>query len=85
MFENIDSMIAFIEENTLLFIVVTLWSLAWKGFALWKAAARKKNPYWFVAILVLNTYGIIDILYIFIFSEWKKITKKEEPKEHKEV
>lgn len=85
MFENIDAMITFIEENTLLFIVVTIWSLAWKGFALWKAAAKKKNPYWFVAILILNTYGIIDILYIFIFSEWEKITKKGEPKKDNEA
>lgn len=85
MFENIDAMITFIEENTLLFIVVTIWSLAWKGFALWKAAAKKKNPYWFVAILILNTYGIIDILYIFIFSEWEKITKKGESKKDNEA
>ncbi|OGL62680.1 hypothetical protein A3C09_02785 [Candidatus Uhrbacteria bacterium RIFCSPHIGHO2_02_FULL_47_44] len=52
---------------------LTLWSLPWKGVALWKAA-QKKDVYWFVALLVINTVGILEILYIFVFSkiEWKK-------------
>lgn len=52
---------------------VTLWSLPWKGVALWKAA-QKKDVYWFVALLLINTAGILEILYIFIFSKmsWKK-------------
>lgn len=52
---------------------VTLWSLPWKGVALWKAA-QKKDVYWFVALLLINTVGILEILYIFVFSKmsWKK-------------
>ncbi len=58
-------------------MVVLIWSLPWKGVALWKAA-QKKDLYWFVALLVVNTVGILDILYIFIFSkmDWKKFEKK---------
>jgi len=46
------------------------WSLYWKGKALWKAAHRDDIP-WFIAILVINTLGILEILYIFVFSERK--------------
>ncbi|XKT74607.1 MAG: DUF5652 family protein [Patescibacteria group bacterium UBA2163] len=47
---------------TLLFIA--LWTLPWKGYALW-VAARNRHKWWFVAILVLNTVAILEIIYIF--------------------
>ena len=61
----------------ILAILVMIWSLPWKGVALWKAA-QKKDAYWFIALLVTNTVGILEILYIFIFSkmDWKKFGKK---------
>ena len=48
-----------------------VWSLAWKGLALWKAA-RSGHKGWFVALLVVNTLGILDILYLYVFSEKNK-------------
>ncbi len=45
-----------------------LWALPWKGVALWKAA-RNNDKWWFVALLLLNTAAVLEILYIFIFSE----------------
>jgi len=51
-----------------LLIVVVAWSFVWKGLALWKSA-HKNQLIWFVVILVLNTVGILEILYIFLFSE----------------
>jgi len=51
---------------TILFIVLVLWSLVWKGFALWKAA-RAGDKAWFIILLVLNTAGILDMFYIFLF------------------
>jgi len=48
--------------------IVLAWSLAWKGAALWKAA-KNNSPIWFVALLVINTVGILEILYIFLFSK----------------
>ncbi|MAG59971.1 hypothetical protein CMO96_04245 [Candidatus Woesebacteria bacterium] len=51
-------------------LALTLWSLAWKGFALWRAA-RGSQRNWFIAILVINTVGILEIIYIFIFSDKK--------------
>ena len=47
---------------------MTLWSIPWKGWALW-TAARKGSKNWFIALLVINTLGILDILYIYVFSK----------------
>jgi len=59
-------------EGSLLFLLATAWTLPWKGVALWKAA-RREEKWWFIALLVVNTLGLLEILYIFVFS--KKIKK----------
>lgn len=48
-------------------VAFLIWTFFWKGPALWKAA-RRGDVAWFVAILFLNTAGILDILYLFVFS-----------------
>jgi len=40
-----------------------VWSLFWKGLALWHAAKRSQ-PWWFIALLVVNTVGILEICYL---------------------
>jgi hypothetical protein len=47
-----------------LFLAFILWTLAWKGWALW-IAARNGHKWWFVALLVINTLAILEIIYIF--------------------
>jgi hypothetical protein len=47
------------------------WLLPWKGVALWKAA-RNSHKKWFIALFLLNTFSILEILYIFIFAKKKK-------------
>ncbi len=49
-------------------LVFVLWSLFWKGWSLWRAARRGEKG-WFVALLVINTLGILEILYLFVFSK----------------
>ena len=49
------------------FVIVMLWSLVWKGLALWRAAKRGEK-WWFVALLLLNTMGILEIIYIFVVT-----------------
>ena len=61
----------FFGNNELLLALFLIWSLIWKGFALWKSA-QKNNKYWFIALLIVNTAGVLEILYYFIFSEMKK-------------
>lgn len=46
------------------------WSIYWKGRALWRAS-RQNSKLWFIALLVVNTLGILEILYIYIFSKKK--------------
>lgn len=59
----------FFANNTILALVV-LWSLPWKGVALWKAA-RLRDKWWFIVMLVVNLVGLLEILYIFFFSKRK--------------
>lgn len=54
-----------------LFVLLVLWSIPWKAWALWHAAQRCQKL-WFIALLVINTAGILEMLYIFIFSKKTK-------------
>lgn len=49
-----------------LLIVVALWTLILKGFALWHAA-RGSQKGWFIALLAINTLGILEIIYLIWF------------------
>ena len=53
-----------------LWILVILWTLLWKGMALWKAA-RNNQRAWFVVMLIIHTLGILEILYIILFQKDK--------------
>jgi len=57
-----------------LFTVILIWTIVWKGIALWKAA-RNNDKTWFILLLILNTVGILEIFYIYIFT--KKPTEKK--------
>ena len=45
-----------------------LWSLVWKGLALWRAASRKELA-WFIVFLIVNTAGILEIIYLFYIAK----------------
>ena len=47
-----------------LVVGVVVWSLAWKGASLWRAARNGSKP-WFVALLLSNTLGVLDAVYLF--------------------
>ena len=61
-------LLSFYENNTAFLLLVLLWSLPWKGVALWKAVENKQKI-WFVVILVTSTFALLDALYIFYFSK----------------
>ena len=48
--------------------VLLIWSIAWKGIALWNAAKNSQRN-WFIAILVINTIGILEIVYLFYYCK----------------
>ena len=51
-----------------LFVILLLWSLFWKGWALW-VSARKTEKLWFVVFLLVNTLGILEIVYLFLLKK----------------
>jgi hypothetical protein len=70
------------EVAAVILSVIVIWSLIWKGLALWKAS-KKNQLTWFVILLVVNTIGILEILYIYVFSEMNFETKQKEIKDKK--
>lgn len=60
----------FLSQNIVLITLLALWTIPWKGVALWKAARSGSKP-WFIALLIVNTAGILEILYIFVFGREK--------------
>ena len=70
--------------NPTLLLFIAVWSLIWKGLALWKSATLRSKV-WFVVILIFNTIGILPILYLFVFSKLGKKTKIEKVKTTKKT
>ncbi len=54
--------------NPLYLIAATLWTLPWKAWALW-LAARRSDLWWFLAMVILSTLGILEIIYIFLVAK----------------
>jgi len=58
-------------QQGILLALVLIWSFVWKGTALWKAARSGQKP-WFIALLVVNTMGILEILYLTFWQKKRK-------------
>ena len=63
-----------LDINPTILFIVYAWSIAWKGLGLWNAA-RNNQRNWFIAILVINILGLLEISYLFFFAK-KKLTLK---------
>ncbi|HWH07032.1 MAG TPA: DUF5652 family protein [Candidatus Paceibacterota bacterium] len=63
----------------LIFAVVALWSVVLKGIGLWFAARNDQKP-WFIVILLLNTFGILEIVYLLFFRKDKQVSVAKEEK-----
>ena len=61
-----------LQQNWYWFLLLMVWSLVWKGWALW-IAARREQKVWFVVFMIVNTLGILEIFYIFYFSKQPKV------------
>ncbi len=62
-----------------LFFLLTIASIILKGYALWHAAKRNEKG-WFIALLLINTMGILELIYLyFVVDIWNK-KKVNEPK-----
>jgi len=56
--------------------MLAIWTLAWKGASLWHAAKDDSKP-WFIALLLSNTAGLLDALYIFRVSRTRKLSVED--------
>jgi len=61
---------SFILNNPGVLLLFVVWELTWKALALWRAA-RNGSRVWYVAILVVNSLGILPILYLALTAKKK--------------
>jgi methionyl-tRNA synthetase len=65
------------EKNWLIFVIIAaLWTIPWKGAALWKSA-KNGHKIWFIVLFLINTLALLEIIYIFFFSEKKPVLSAE--------
>ena len=62
----------------LLIILAVIWSLVWKGIALWYSA-RRVHAGWFVAFLIFPTLGVLEIIYLLLFRRVAPRPQKAPP------
>ena len=58
------------QQPVLVFLSLTIlavWDLIWKSLALW-SSARNGQKSWFIAILIINSLGILPIIYLIWFK-----------------
>jgi hypothetical protein len=65
----------FLSQNEYLLIALAIWTIPWKGIALWKSA-HQEQKWWFIAFLFVNTLGILEMIYIFSISKKKDLLNR---------
>lgn len=65
----------FLNANPYLIPILAVWTIVWRGLALWRAA-KNEEKYWFVALLVINLFGLPEIAYLFFFQKEGKWINK---------
>ena len=63
-----SEVVSFLLQNIWIFIVFMVWSVVWKALALWRAV-KNDSKTWFILLLLVNTAGLFDILYLLIFGK----------------
>lgn len=58
----------------ILIVVMILWTIPWKIYAVW-TAVKNDHKKWFVALVLLNTLSILEIIYIFHIAKknWSEV------------
>ena len=51
-------------------LIFVLWSIVWKGLALWHSAKRGEAV-WFIILLIVNTGGLLELVYLFLIKKIK--------------
>lgn len=56
------------QNIALIVVIIIIWESIWKGIGLWRAA-KNNQLNWFIAIFILNTLGILPIVYLKFFQK----------------
>lgn len=67
----------FLAQYPWVLIILSIWTIPWKAWALWRSA-RSKDTWWFIALTLINTLGILEIVYLYVI---RKSTKPAQPAE----
>lgn len=64
---------SFIAGTTfgIIILLLAVWTLYWKYRALWHAAKHDQKV-WFIVLIPINTLGILEILYLYVFSKYRR-------------
>ncbi|MHB1043168.1 MAG: DUF5652 family protein [Eubacteriales bacterium] len=57
----------FFQNNPWLLPLI-LWSIIWKAIALWHAA-RNSQIVWYIILIIINTAGVLEIIYLLFFRK----------------
>lgn len=60
--------------NKLFSFIFLAWSLSWKGLALWRAG-RNNQKIWFIPLLIVNLFGLPEIIYLIFFQSQGKFSE----------
>lgn len=63
-----NSILQILNPYSPILYILIAWSVTWKGIALWHSA-RNKQLAWFITLLIVNTCGILEIIYLIFFRK----------------
>ncbi|MDD2553355.1 MAG: DUF5652 family protein [Desulfotomaculaceae bacterium] len=63
---DITTVVQYFQGNPWLLAAVITWGVLWKGIALWYAA-RNSQLAWYIILVIVNTLGILEIIYLLFF------------------
>ncbi|MEA3273394.1 MAG: DUF5652 family protein [Patescibacteria group bacterium] len=55
--------LADLQKLVWLLVILSLWAIPWKAMALWRSA-RKGQVGWFILFILVNTLGVVEIIYL---------------------
>ena len=67
-----ESILSVIYHTPWLLALIVIWSIVWKAIATWHAA-RNSQLGWFIALFIINTVGMLEIIYLLFFAKRKTI------------
>lgn len=63
-----ENIMQILQPTSPWFYILIAWAVTWKGIALWYSA-RSRQLVWYIVLLVVNTVGILEIIYLAFFRK----------------